>query len=181
MPDEQESNDSLPEHVRETVSAISRMHDDHRRGGTRTQRTAARITGWAASSAVIAWIIIASAAWIILNLSFALRGLAAPDPPPFFWIQGVVSFLALLMTALILTTQRREDQLTELRQQLILELALLIEQKAAKTLERLESLRRDLPSVENSVDPAADALSQPADTQAVAAALQEPRLGSADT
>jgi uncharacterized membrane protein len=81
------------------------------------------------------------------------------------------------MTITIVTNQRREDELSELRQQLILELAILSERQAAKTLERLEALRRDLPNVSTEPDPAAQALAKPTDPRAVAHALMQNREG----
>jgi uncharacterized membrane protein len=83
------------------------------------------------------------------------------------------------MTVLILTTQRREDKLAGLRDQLTLELSILSEQKSAKIIELLEELRRDDPNISDRADKHADALSTPADPDAVLGALkdtQEPLL-----
>ena len=77
------------------------------------------------------------------------------------------------MTALILTTQRREDQLAGHREQLTLELAILSEQKSAKIIELLEEMRRDDPSLKNRVDHEAAAMSTPADPQAVLDAIKD--------
>jgi uncharacterized membrane protein len=56
------------------------------------------------------------------------------------------------MVVLILATQRREDQLAQHREHLILELALLDEQKTAKAIELLEEFRRNNPLIRNRVD-----------------------------
>ena len=74
---------------------------------------------------------------------------------------------------MILTAQRRDDELAELREQLTLELALLSEQKTAKMIELLEEFRRDTPLVENRKDDQADAMAQPADPQSVVEALRQ--------
>ncbi len=50
---------------------------------------------------------------------------------------------------LILTTQRRADELAQHREQLTLELAILSEQKTAKVIELLEEMRRDNPNLRN--------------------------------
>ena len=76
------------------------------------------------------------------------------------------------MTVLILTTQRREDELAGLRDQLTLELSILSEQKSAKIIGLLEELRRDDPHISNRPDEHADALSRPADPNAVMDALK---------
>ncbi len=76
------------------------------------------------------------------------------------------------MTALILTTRRRGDQFASHREQLTLELGILSEQKAAKIIQLLEELRRDNPLLENRIDEEAEALSTPADPQAVLDAIK---------
>ena len=77
------------------------------------------------------------------------------------------------MTVLILTTQRREDKLAGLRDQLTLELSILSEQKSAKIIGLLEELRRDDPNISDRQDEHADALSKPADPNAVLDALKD--------
>ena len=56
--------------------------------------------------------------------AFAVR---SQQIPPFAWLQGALGLLALYITTLILTTQRREDELASYREQLTLELAILSE------------------------------------------------------
>jgi uncharacterized membrane protein len=95
------------------------------------------------------------------------------DEPPFFWLQGAVTMTALYMTVFILTTQRREDKLAGLRDQLTLELSILCEQKSAKIISLLEELRRDDPHISDRDDEDADALSTPADPNVVLDALKD--------
>ena len=56
------------------------------------------------------------------------------------------------MGILILSTQRRADQLAELREQMTLELASVTERKVAKVIELIEELRRDSPTLKNRTD-----------------------------
>ncbi len=88
--------------------------------------------------------------WIAGNLIVLAIGHKPWDEPPFSWLQGMTGVAALYMTILILATQRREDQLASHREQLTLELGILSEQKAAKIIQLLEELRRDLPDVRES-------------------------------
>ena len=77
------------------------------------------------------------------------------------------------MVVLILATQRREDQLGQRRELLLLELAILSEQKTAKVIQLLEEFRRDSPLIHNRVDQEAAAMAQPADPQSVLDAIKE--------
>lgn len=60
-----------------------------------------------------------------------------------------------------------------MREQLILELALLNEQKTAKVISLLEEFRRDIPIVDDRVDDQAEAMAEPADPEQVLAAIKE--------
>jgi uncharacterized membrane protein len=111
--------------------------------------------------------------WIAANLAAPGFGFRPLDPAPFPWLQGAASTGALLMAALILATQRREDQLATHSAQLILELTVLNDQKASKIIELLEEYRRDNPGVANRVDDQAIAMSTPSDPQAVLGAIKE--------
>jgi len=113
------------------------------------------------------------AIWIGLNLVLQALGVRPFDPPPFDGLQSITGVGALLMAVFILVTQRREDELSELRGQLTLQLAMLSEQKTAKLIELIEELRRDLPNVHNRLDAEAARLSRPADREAVLEALKE--------
>ena len=77
------------------------------------------------------------------------------------------------MVILILATQQREYHPSQLREQLILELAILSEQKTAKVIQLLEETRRDNPLIRNRVDQEAEAMAQPADPQSVLDAIKE--------
>ena len=98
--------------------------------------------------------------------------LANDDWPPFAGLEFVAAIGALLIAALILTTQRREDQLADFRSQLILELSISNDQKIAKIIELLEESRRDNPEIVDRVDDQAAAMSTPSDTEAVLEAIK---------
>ena len=83
------------------------------------------------------------------------------------------SLISFVMVALILTTQRRADQLAGHRGQMILELSILNDQKISKVIALLEEGRRDNPALRNRADGEADAMSTPADTRAVLEAIKD--------
>jgi uncharacterized membrane protein len=73
----------------------------------------------------------------------------------------------------VLSKQNRLAKLEEQRAHLDLKVNLLTEQKAAKLIDLMEELRRDLPNVENRHDSEADALQQSMNPELVLAALDE--------
>jgi len=112
-------------------------------------------------------------AWVAINLALSWRGRVAFDPAPFIWLQGLIGLGALVTTTIVLSKQNRLAKLAEQRAHLDLKVTLLTEQKAAKLIDLLEELRRDLPNVENRLDPHAEALQQSMNPDLVLAALDE--------
>lgn len=163
----------LPAHIEDTVQSIARLHAEHYQQATRLQRTVDHMTSLLGRPGFVGLLTVAVLVWVLGNLGARWIGWQPLDPPPFAWLSGAVSLAALYMTALILATQRHEDQLAGHREQLTLELAILGEQKSAKIIGLLEEMRRDDPSLRNRVDHEAAAMSTPADPQAVLDAIKD--------
>ncbi|MGH6794939.1 MAG: DUF1003 domain-containing protein [Methylocella sp.] len=163
----------LPAHIEATIRSIARLHAEHHQNATPLQRAVDRITAFVGRPRFLAVLTVAVASWISLNLLAGAFGYRPIDPPPFSGLASAISLASLYMVALILATQRRADQLAQLREQLNLELAILSEQKTAKVIQLLEETRRDNPLIRNRVDPEAEAMAQPADPQSVLEAIKE--------
>ena len=163
----------LPPHIEQTVQAIARLHAAHDRRATALQRLVDRLTMIFAHPWFIAGVTIAVAVWVaadvLLRRSIG-RGLDGAGYP---WLQGVGQLLAIYVTALVLISQRRKDELSELREQLTLELVILTERKVAKLIELQEEARRDNPLLANRIDAQARAMATPADPEAVLEAFKE--------
>ncbi len=110
--------------------------------------------------------------WVAFNLvTPKLFGWQRIDPPPFFWLQGMVTLSALLMTTLVLITANRQTRNAEERSHLDLQVNLLAEHKVAKLIALVEELRRDLPMVRDRIDREADAMQEAVDPNAMIEAL----------
>ena len=168
----------LPAHIEETIRDIAKLHADHHQEAGTLQRVVERLTAWIGRPRFIAALTAIVALWIASNLLVSLSGLRPWDAPPFNWLQGGLGLLALYVTVLILTTQRRDDQLASYREQLTLELAILSEQKSAKIISLLEEQRRDHPHLENRVDTEAAAMAVAADPQTVLDAIKDSAAAS---
>ena len=157
----------LPTHVSDSVQTILRMHEAHEHRASKGQRIVEGMTHRVAQPGIILAALAVLLFWMIGNALAATFGRTPLDPPPFAFLEVAVSVAALLMTALVLATQRRADRLADARARLILELSLLGEHKTAKIIELLESLRRDDPGIANHSDAEATAMSTPADADVV--------------
>ena len=163
----------LPAHIEETIRSIAELHAEHHRAATPIQRTVDRLTAFVGRPRFIGMLTVGATLWIVANAAAPLFRLPALDPPPFAWLDGAVSLGALYIALLILTTQRRQDQLAQHREQLTLELTILSEQKTAKIIQLIEEARRDNPNLRNRVDEEAAAMAVPADPQSVLNAIKE--------
>lgn len=163
----------LPQHVEETVHTIERLHAEHHDQATRIDRTVDRVTALLGRPAFLGILSLLVLLWIAGNLILLRSSRAALDVPPFPWLEGALTLMALFVAALILTTQRRADRLASHREQMTLQLAILSEQKTAKIIALLEELRRDSPEIKDRIDAEAQAMASPADLQAVSQAIKE--------
>jgi uncharacterized membrane protein len=139
--------------VEETIRTIAEVHAEHHRGATPFERLTGRTTAWVGRPKALIYLSLAVVFWLAANLGAPMLRLPAFDPPPFNGLSTAASVLALYVTILILTTQRREDVLSQRRQQLMLELAILGEQKSAKTIQLLEEIRWPKPCPSPSIRP----------------------------
>lgn len=168
-----EDAESLPAHIADSVSAMARVASEHKQAASGLDRGLSRLIAWLGHPKFTPVLTALILAWVSLNLGLKALGLTPPDPPPFPWLTGVVTVAALYMTGIILSTQRREDLLTTRREQLTLELAIVIEHKTSKLIELVEKLRRDHPDMVDHIDTVAKAMSSAANPKVVLEAIEK--------
>jgi uncharacterized membrane protein len=164
---------TLPPHIEEAIRSIAELHTKHEQKASPLQLIFIAITSSVASTWFFAALTCVITSWVALNLLAGPLDYNSFDPPPFPWLTFALTLGSLYIVILIYATQRRDDQLAELREQLTLELALLSEQKTAKLIQLLEEFRRDIPLVENRVDEQAEAMAEPANPEQVLEAIRE--------
>jgi uncharacterized membrane protein len=114
-------------------------------------------------------------AWIAFNLASARFGIEPFDPPPFPWLQGLLTFTALLTATVVLIAQSRQARLSEQRAHLDLQINLLTEQKVTKLIHLIEELREALPSAPDRSDPHMAELKKPTDAVQILSELKKTR------
>jgi uncharacterized membrane protein len=150
----------------EKISSLTHRYDDE---AGRHQRFVERVTSAIARPGSLYAMLSVVAGWTIFNI-FSPQ---AFDPPPFYALQGLCSLTALLISTMVLITQRRQGHMARRREQLELQVNMLTEQKATKLIALLEELRRDLPNVRNREDKTADEMAQSPEPDAVVQALEQ--------
>lgn len=137
------------------------------RNSTRHHRAVDAVRMFLGRPLVLYGVVLSCFLWALGNTVGPSFGIAAPDPPPFDILQGLVGLSALIVAMVIVSAQNHQATLIAQREDFDLRLNLLAERKTAKIIELLEELRRDLPSVENRRDTEAEILQHAADPQAV--------------
>jgi uncharacterized membrane protein len=165
--------ESEPDLLRQNIEAVLEFYEREDQKISRSQRILENISLFLGRPVFLGIILLFVGVWIAANTLLRKLGIAGFDPPPFFWLQGIVGLGALLTATVVLTRQNRLAKLAEQRAHLDLKVTLLTEQKAAKIIDILEELRRDLPNVKNRHDPEAAVLQQSMNPGQVLAALDE--------
>ncbi len=132
-----------------------------------------RISGFFGSPAYFAFALVFIAAWMLGNAWAAHAGLHPIDEPPFFWLQGLVSSNALLLTVAVLIRQNRMAHVAEHRSHLDLQINLLSEQKVTKILQIVDELQRELTALRGRQDSEVAEMTKPADAHALMHAIKQ--------
>jgi uncharacterized membrane protein len=162
---------ALPNHVEDTVNAIAQLHARHDERASLAQRIVEATTAIVGSARALAVVLLLACVWISINLFLPVAGFRAFDPPPFQWLELMLTMVALLLAILILATQRRADALADSRERVTLEAVLTTDQKTSKIVQLIEELRRDMPTVPDRIDPEAHDMSKKVAPDAVLGAL----------
>ncbi len=164
--------------VQENIAALLSLREKAERKINSHQRFIEAVSAFAGQPRFFYSILVFVGIWLISNGALIFFGRRAFDPPPFFWLQGMVGLSALLMTVVVLTAQSRQGKIAEQDAQLGLQINLVAEQKIAKLIGLLEELRRDLPIVKDRHDPEAEAMQTSADPHSVAKAIEHQKKDS---
>ena len=159
--------------ISRNIEAILKFYSREEQKISRSQRILERVGNLTGQPVFLGFILFFVAFWMLANTVLHQSGLTEFDPAPFIWLQGIVGLGALLTATVVLIKQNRLAKLAEQRAHLDLKVTLLTEQKAAKLIDLLEELRRDLPNVRDRHDPDAHALQQSMNPAGVLAALDE--------
>jgi uncharacterized membrane protein len=149
----------------ETIQSLAEIHDRHQREVGIVQKLANRVTDTLGRPMAVVMALALVICWIAWNALASEIGITALDRFPFPGLELFAAVSALLVTLVILTTQRHEQDVNRRRDQLTLHMAVLTEKKIAKAIALLEELRRDSSQVPTRDDREASEMAKPANPQ----------------
>lgn len=172
MPDLKKDTTTLPPHVEDTVQAIIADHAEHYQRAAPLLRIVGRVTATVGCPAFAVILTVVVLGWVSANVALMWAGRKPWDPPPFPYLTGATSLVALYTTIMILTSQRHDDELARHREQLTLEIAILSEQKSAKIIQMLKQMRNDNPLLASCNDKEVEVMSDAADPRLILNAIK---------
>lgn len=167
--EEQKPQDPKKEHIQTIVELHKRAENEV----SQQQRTIEHITNFLGRPVFLFIILAFVVLWMIVNVLLTKFGSTSFDPPPFIWLQGVLSLGALLQATMILITQNRQDRMAERRTQLDLQVSLILDQKMSKLITMVDQLRQVHPDLANKTDPEVEALKETVDPHESVEALNQ--------
>lgn len=171
------AEDQLPSSAKENLQLLDSFKDHEEEQASGVQLAIERISYFFGSAAYFAFAIAFIIAWVAVNTYGAHHGWRHVDEPPFFWLQGLVSSNALLLTVAVLIRQNRMSEVAEHRSHLDLQINLLTEQKVTKILQLVDALQRDGKAPAGGADVQAEdqveEMSKPADAHALMHAIKQ--------
>ena len=155
--------------TRNNVRAMRKLEEVALTQRSFADRMAAFVAKFCGSITFVWLHVLIFAVWIAFNV---LPGLPHFDPYPFTFLTLCVSLEAIFLSSFILIAQNYEMRVSERRNQLDLQINLLIEQEATKTLQLLEAVARKVGAITED-DPEIDALEQATRPDKLARQIEE--------
>jgi uncharacterized membrane protein len=163
---------SLSGHIDQNVASLVALQKREWEMTSPSQRRVERISRIIGRPLFLIGMLTFVVLWIGGNLVAQAFGGRPLDPPPFPFLEGVLTLIALFMTTIVLIAQNRQTKVEQQHTHLGLQVNILTEQKVTKLIDLIEELRRDLPMVRNRLDPQAEVLRAVTDTAEVLSAIQ---------
>jgi uncharacterized membrane protein len=129
----------IPATARTNIESVAQIEHGFVRQRSTADRVGQAITRIAGSLGFVAVHLAGIATWVALNTGL-VPGAVTFDPFPFSLLGVLVSLEAVLLTSFVLMTQRRQSRQAEHWAHLNLQVALMAEQEATKTLQMLRAI-----------------------------------------
>jgi uncharacterized membrane protein len=172
MPDTDQGGPAvLSAHVNHNIDSVAAFQQREQEKLGNPERRLALLSDLIGRPRYLVSLLVLVALWTSGNIAVERLGYRSFDGPPFPWLQGLLTLVALLTTTVVLIRQNRQSKVEEQRAHLDLQVNLLTEQKVTKLILLLEELRRDLPMVRDRHDPESAELQQHTDAAQVLTAL----------
>ena len=152
------------------LKAIQGFQAKHYKKRTAFQKIADRIVTFSGSFAFLIINVLAFAIWILWNSK--LLGIKPFDPFPFVLLTTIVSLEAIILAIFVLISQNRQSRISDLRQEVDLQINLIAEEEITKMIHLLAGLYKAM-NVNVEADSELKVMLQPTDWDAIEKRLEK--------
>lgn len=128
-----------PAVVAENVDQVIRVEEALISRRSFTERIAEQFAIFIGTMYFVAGQVIFFAAWVLINAGY-VDGLKPFDPYPYSLFSSITSFEAIIVTAVVLMKQNRQDVIADRREHLDLQVSLLTEREVTQVIRMLDKL-----------------------------------------
>jgi uncharacterized membrane protein len=162
----------IPEQIVKNVEAITSHQERYQQKATTAQRVLEKIVSIFGRPEFLYFQIGFFILWEICGYLVNL-GILPASFPDFDLREQWLDLASLFISTGVLVYENRQEQVSEERSHLMLQLNLITEQKIAKLISLVEELRTDLPNVRNRNDEEAELMKQATDPQVILEVIQK--------
>jgi uncharacterized membrane protein len=155
---------------RRRLKAIQGFQAKHYKKRTVFQKIADRIVTYSGSFAFLIINVMAFLIWILWNSN--LLGIKPFDPFPYVLLTTIVSLEAIMLAIFVLISQNRQSRITDLRQEVDLQINLIAEEEITKIINLVAGLYKAM-NVNVEADSELRAMLQPTDWDAIEKRLED--------
>jgi len=123
----------------QNIETVAKLEERFLQNRNTVEKIGDTVGAFAGSMSFVALHVVIFLFWFLVN-SKKIPGIPPFDPYPFILLSMAVSVEAVLLSTFVLMKQNREAKRAEQRQQLTLQIDLLAEQEATKTLQMLQRI-----------------------------------------
>lgn len=155
---------------RRRLKAIQGFQAKHYKKRTAFQKVADRIVTFSGSFAFLIVNVLAFLIWILWNSG--VLGIKPFDPFPYVLLTTIVSLEAIMLAIFVLISQNRQSRITDLRQEVDLQINLIAEEEITKIINLIAGLYKAM-NVNVEADPGLKVMLQPTDWEAIESRLED--------
>ena len=138
---------------------------------TASERIADALVRWFGSMTFIVANFVGFLIWIVLNAGL-IPGIRPFDPFPFIFLTMLVSLEAIFLSIFVLTSQNRESRISDLREEIDIQINMIAEQEITKTIHLISYLMNHL-NVPYDKDPELQRMMKPLDMEEIRRELEQ--------
>ena len=163
-------SDIYRDRFRRRLKAVQGFQAKHYKKRTAFEKIADRIVTFSGSFSFLLVNVLVFFSWILLNSG--LTGLKPFDPFPFVLLTTIVSLEAIILAIFVLISQNRQSRITDLRQEVDLQINLIAEEEITKMIHLIAGLYKVM-NVNVEADPELRAMLEPTDWDAIEKRLED--------